>query len=122
MPSDVGERLVKYCKERADRSLRTIAVLYEEDCEILYLREDLQKKYGPEQYKSVADSFKIEMGMDGHDMVEPPVGDKQVIIHYHERAFVFQFEHDDCHSILMSIEPAVGSQLKSFINECQQRI
>lgn len=122
MARDVGERLVTYGRKKADDSLRTIAILSEDDCEILYLRDDLKDEYDPEEYKAVADSFRTDESIEPQETVDSPAGRKKSVIHYHDHAFVFQFPHDEYHSVLMSVEPTIGSQLKSFINECQKRI
>ena len=122
MPHGTSNRLVEYAREHIGNALRTVAVIYENDCEVIYLREDLQTAYDPEQYKSVAESFRTDLGLAAHVTGESPVGGKQAIIHQHDSAFVFQFPHEDCHSILMSVDPEVGSQLRSFASECQQQI
>jgi hypothetical protein len=122
MPRAAGKQLAKYARGEISDALRTVAVLYEDDCEIVYLRDDLQKMYSPEQYKAVADMFRIEMSDSSTTNDETPLGRKHSLIHSHENAFVFQFPHEDCHSILMSVNPSVGSRLRSFLTKCQKRI
>lgn len=122
MPRETGNRLADYARGQIGDALRTVVVLYENDCVVVYLRDDLRKTYTPEQYREVADSFRTDMRIDAHSSGETSIGQKRSLIHYHENAYVFQFPHDDCHSILMSVKPSVGSRLRSFINECQKRI
>jgi len=122
MPRATGNQLAEYARGEISDALRTVAVLYEDDCEIVYLRDDLKKTYNPEQYKKVADAFRTDLSSTPDTSDETPIGQKHSLIHYHENAYVFQFPHDDCHSILMSVNPSVGSQLRSFLTECQKRI
>ncbi|MEF8787227.1 MAG: hypothetical protein V5A45_14955 [Haloarculaceae archaeon] len=122
MPQNTGTRLVQYARQQVDDALRTVLVLYDNDYEILYLRDDLKGSYSPEEYESVAESFRIEMNAEASDWEDAPIGEKATVIHYHDSAYVFQFPHEDCHSILLSVEPRVGSRLKSFIDGCREQI
>lgn len=122
MPRDTGNQLVTFVRDRIGSSLRTTAVLYEEGCELIYLRDDLQEQYDPAEYERVTDSFRTDIDAGGQGTESAPVGEKQALVHAHEEAFVFQFPHVDCHSILMSVEPDVGSRLRSFLDACQQRL
>lgn len=122
MPRDTSTRLVEYASGQVDDALRTVAVLEADGCEVVFLRDDLQEAYSPAQYKRVAESFRTDLGMDTSVPGGSPVGEKRSVVHYHDRAFVFQFPHEDCHSILLSVEPTVGSRLRSFIEGCEQRL
>ncbi|MBX0325120.1 hypothetical protein EGH21_18995 [Halomicroarcula sp. F13] len=122
MPHETTARLAEYAHNNVNDALRTIAVVYEGDCEVLYLRDDLKGEYTAAEYKSVVDSFRVVPELTSDMTSEAPLGSKQCLIHYHEKAFVFQFPHEACHSLLLSVEPTVGSRLQSFINGCQQRL
>jgi NAD-dependent DNA ligase len=122
VPLETGQQLAKYARSEVDQALRTVTVLYEDDCEVVYVRDDLQKEYAESQFKRNADSFRVDGVLDKVNEEHPFIGEKNSIIHYHENAYVFQFPHENCHSILMSVEPTVGSQLKSFISACQDRL
>ncbi|MFB6082978.1 MAG: hypothetical protein ABEJ94_01880 [Halorientalis sp.] len=121
MPRDTSNRLVEFARGQIGDALRTVIVLYEADHEVIYLREDLEDGYTPTRFERVTDSFRTDLGIDDAPG-DSPVGRKRAIIHEHENAFVFQFPHPDCHSILMSVEPGVGTRLRSFVSECQRRI
>jgi hypothetical protein len=114
--------LVDYALDQVGEALRTVTVLYEDDCSIVFLRDDLEASYDLEQYERVAASFRTDLGVEEHLSGESPVGRKRALVHYHDRAYVFQFPHEDCHSILLSVDPTVGTQLSSFITECRQFI
>ncbi|QIO24122.1 hypothetical protein [Haloarcula sp. JP-L23] len=88
----------------------------------MYLRDDLKGKYTAEEYKSVVESFRVIPELTSDMTEEAPLGSKQCLIHYHEKAFVFQFPHEGCHSILLSVDPTVGSRLQSFISGCQEQL
>lgn len=122
MAEKSGEQLAKYAEEQMEDALRTVFVLHDDDCEVIYLRDDIRQRYTADQYKRVAESFRIDLNTAVRERTESQIGSKNSIIHYHEGAYVFQFPHSDCHSILLSIEPRVGSQLKSFIKDCQNQI
>lgn len=115
-------QLVEYAREQIGDGLRTVAVLYEDDCETIYLRDDIREAYSADRYQQVAESFRTELNTDIYGTRSSEIGEKAAIIHSHEGAYVFQFPHNDCHSILLSVEPHVGSQLKSFIEGCQNQL
>lgn len=122
MPTETGRQLTEYAGVQVGDALRTVAILYENDCEVVFLRDDLKEQYEPEQYNQVATSYRTKLTHDTHSDDGHPVGDKHSTIHYHENAFVFQFPHENCHSILLSVEPDVGSRLESFIEGCRKRL
>jgi hypothetical protein len=57
-----------------------------------------------------------------HETSNSQLSSKNCLVHSHENAYVFQFPHEDCHSILLSVEPEVGSDLNSFIESCRSRL
>lgn len=122
MPRDTGNQLAEYAREEVGEALRTVVVVYEADFDVIYLRSDLEQSYSQDRYESVVDSFRIELRANIHDTDTSLIGPKQSIVHYHDKAYVFQFPHKDCHSILLSVEPRVGTQLQEFITACKQRI
>ena len=119
MPHEPFIQLVEYARNQIGDALRTVAVLYEEDCEVIYLRDDLQTAYSPDQYKRVAGSFRTELSNRRSEAKSSSIGESIATIHYHEDAYVFQFPHDNCHSVLLSVETEVGSRLRSFVEGCQ---
>ncbi|QIO25264.1 hypothetical protein [Haloarcula sp. JP-L23] len=96
--------------------------MYEDDCELIYLRDDLKDRYTAEEYKTVVDTFREVPELTNETTNDAPLGSRQTLIHYHEKAFVFQFSHEECHSLLLSVDRDVGSRLNSFINGCQQQL
>jgi hypothetical protein len=122
MPTETGAELIEYAQNQVGDALRTVAILYEEGFEVVYLRDDLSKNYDPTQYKEIAASFRIDLKEDLHQSSESLIGEKISTIHYHENAYVFQFLHEDCHSLLLSVEPDVGERLQYFIEGCEDRI
>jgi hypothetical protein len=122
MPGDTGSRLANYAYQIIDDALRTVAVLFDDDCDVIYLRDDLQDTYSLSQYEQVASSFRINTAEDIHRTNESPLQAKEAIIHYHHDVYVFQFPHEECHSILLSVESGIGSQLTSFIEGCKDQI
>ncbi|SEO19180.1 hypothetical protein SAMN05216388_100973 [Halorientalis persicus] len=122
MPRDTGIQLVKYADRKIGDSLRTVAVLFADDCEVLYLRDDLQESYSPSQYKQIAGSFRVDINAEIHRTDKSPLEAKEALIHYHREAYVFQFPHEDCHSILLSVESSVGPQLATFIEGCKNQV
>lgn len=122
MVEEVAAQLGEYAHDQVDNALRTLAIVYEGDCEVVYLRNDLKGEYSASDYKSVVDTFRHVPELDQTTTRDVPLGDKNCLIHYHEKAFVFQFPHEGCHSILLSVDPSVGSRLQSFIEGCQERL
>lgn len=122
MTADSTNRLVEYARDQMDDALRTAFILYEDGFEVLYLRDDIRKTYSADQYKRVVESFRTDPNVDTPEEGGSQIGEKISLIHYHEGAFVFQFPHEDCHSIILSVETHIGSQLKSFIEGCQNQI
>jgi hypothetical protein len=122
MPHESTAELEDYAHNTVNEALRTIAILYEDGCEIVYLRDNLKGKYSKQEYYAVADTFREIPELKESKTEDAPLGSKQALVHYHEKAYVFQFPHEQCHSILLSVDPTVGSRLKSFITGCQERL
>lgn len=122
MPSNTGERLAEYAADQLGDALRTVFVLSEDGCEVIYVRDDVRTAYSADRYERLAESFRIDLGAAVEARPATPIGSKAAIVHYHEGAYVFQFPHEGCHSILLSVEPRVGSQLASFIDGCRERL
>jgi len=89
---------------------------------MVYLNDRLKEQYNAEQYKQVVNSFRIEFGEAFHNTSDSGIGPKNCLIHSHEHAYVFQFPHENCHSILLSVEPEVGSDLRAFIDRCRKQL
>ncbi|WP_135306399.1 hypothetical protein [Haloarcula amylovorans] len=122
MPQETTARLEEYAYSNVGEALRTIAIVYEDDCEVIYLRDNLKGEYTAEEYHAIVDSFRAGPEPTEQSTDSLPIGDRQSLVHYHEKAFVFQFPHENCHSILLSVETSVGSKLRSFINGCQEHL
>lgn len=122
MPQETTEKLEDYAHRTVNEALRTIAILYNDGCEVVYLRDNLKGEYSKEEYYEVADTFRGIPELTASKTEDAPLGSKQALVHYHEKAYVFQFPHERCHSILLSVDPTVGSRLKSFIDGCQERL
>lgn len=121
MSVEATARLAKYAREELGDSLRTIAIIYEDSFEVLYLREDLKDRYTRETYGDIVDVFREIPAPSWHGEGESPLGDRTSVVHCYENAFVFQFNISGCHSVLMSVEPDVGTKLRTFIGDCQER-
>jgi len=118
--ADTSGRLARYAREQLDDALRTVALVSDDDFEVLYLRDDLADQYTEESYGSVVDAFPDTSIVEWQGSGDPPVGERQSVVYCHENAFVFQFDAGD-DSLLMSVEPDVGTKLRTFIDDCQQR-
>ncbi|WP_134671837.1 hypothetical protein [Halorussus marinus] len=122
MPSATGERLAGYATDQLGDALRTVFVLFEDDWKPIYIRDDIRQTYTEDRYERVAESFRIDFEAGVHERPETEIGSKAAIVHYHDNAYVFQFPHEQCHSVLLSVEPEVGSKLSSFIDGCRDRL
>lgn len=122
MEKEVATQLEEYARNQVDKSLRTVAILFEGDSEVLYLRDDLRAEYDASDYKSVVDTFRQVPELGRTRTGDLPLGNKKCLIHYHDAAFVFQFPSENCHSILLSVEKDVGSRLQTFIEGCQNQL
>jgi len=121
MADHAAARLAEHGRQQLGEQLRTVAILYEDDCEVVYLRDDLREEYTPEAYESVAELLKVSdpAGTATDDL---PVGERKALVHYHDGGFVFQFPRENCHSIVFSVESDVGSKLESFIRTYRNKL
>ncbi len=119
MPEETGRRLAEYATEHVGGALRAVVVIYQDSIEIIYLSDKLATSYSREAFTRIADSFRDQLGDHRNTSQDSPLGSKHCFIHHYENAFIFQFPHEDCHSILMSVEPQVGSNLDRFVRECK---
>jgi hypothetical protein len=121
MSSESINRLAHHARDELGRSLRTVAVVYDDDFEVVYLRDDLKELYTKDSYANIVDSFRDIPAAQWGSGKESPIGKRKSVVYCHENAFVFQFGVSGCHSVLMSVEPDVGTKLRTFIDDCQQR-
>lgn len=114
-------QLAHYARDKLDGSLRTVSVVYEDDFDVVYLRDDLKESYTKDSYANIVDSFRDIPAAQWNSGEKSPIGKRKSVVYCHENAFVFQFGVSGCHSVLMSVEPDVGTKLRTFIDDCQQR-
>lgn len=114
-------RLAQYAKEELGESLRTVAIIYDDDFEALYLRDDLKSRYTKQTYGDIVSLFREIPAASWTGEGDSPLGGRTSVVHCYENAFVFQFNISGCHSVLMSVEPDVGTKLRTFIGDCQDR-
>lgn len=114
-------RLAQYARNELNDALRSVAIVYDEEFEVLYLREDLKTEYTRETYGDIVAVFRGIPAATSRGEGTSPLGDRTSVVHCYENAFVFQFDINGCHSVLMSVEPDVGTKLRTFIRDCQAR-
>lgn len=121
MSIEATARLTRYARDQLQGSLRTVAIIYDGGFEVLYLRDDLKDQYTPATYGDIVEVFRKIPTADWTGPGEAPMGKRNSVVHCYENAFVFQFNISGCHSVLMSVEPDVGTKLRTFIDDCQNR-
>jgi hypothetical protein len=121
MSVEATARLARYARDELQDSLRSVAIIYDDDFEVQYLREDLRDTYTRETYGDIVDVFREIPTADWDGPGDGPIGERNSVVHCHENAFIFQFNISGCHSVLMSVDPDVGTKLRTFIGDCQNR-
>lgn len=121
--TDTGiNRITEYVRDRAGDGLRTVVTVREDGWELQYLRSDLKAEYAEEEYTKVVNTFRFKNPFLSPGTEHHPVGKRRAIVHYHENAIVLQFPLEEYDSLLVSLTPAAGRDLLTFIEECRQRL
>ncbi|WP_136717942.1 hypothetical protein [Halorientalis salina] len=122
MVRDTARRVTDHVLDQVGDELRTTAVLTPDDWEVVYLRDDLSEQYAPDEYEQALTAFRATTEVDQPAVETLPIGERRAVVHYHEHAFVLQFPYQPGKTVIVSVEPAVGSSLGSFIDECRELV
>lgn len=121
--TDAGiNRVTEYIRDQVGDGLRTVVVVRNDGWELHYLRSDLEDEYTEDEYTEVLTTFRFDESFLSPGTDKYPVGKRRAIVHYHENAVVLQFPLEEHDSVLVSLTPAAGRNLLSFIEECRRKL
>lgn len=122
MVEDAAKRVTGFLRNQLGEELRTVVIVREQDYDIEYLNNELQRRYSTEAFTKVVDTFRLKQPMFAPEIEESLVGDRRAVVHYHEYAFVVQFPFSETETILISVSRDVGRALLDFIERCRQLV
>lgn len=116
------EELTALCKRRAGDSLRGVFTYSGTDAEVVYARPDTRDHYrdgGLELFRQAAWEVHEALSADGDPQ---PLGEYRATVHTFRDGFALQFRADETGGVVVSLDAAVGSNLHSFLMECEERL
>ncbi|NHX35149.1 MULTISPECIES: hypothetical protein [Halolamina] len=109
------EQLVSYLERRAGSYLRTVAVYDEESWEIVYLRDDLDRRSARQQTEKIYGGVKTGLGPSG---LSDEIGERYATLQVRDDAVLLNMPWNGSEGAFVDLEPGAASQLTGFIDEC----
>lgn len=112
-------RLAEYIRDRVGDAARAVGYHDREGYQIVYLRDDLEDQYSPEQWgRFVRTSSNIHSELKGLRRRGPP----EASLHSLENALFVQFYLDSDAVIFVGLESDVGRNFMGFVDDCLAHI
>jgi len=86
MVEEIADLLTEYVYDLVGDGLRTVVIVRDNDHEIRYLKDDLQREYKKEAYAEIVETFRLENPFLSPALEGTPVGERRALIDYHENA------------------------------------
>lgn len=113
------ERLVNYLQDRAGPALRVV-FRYDsdgEEYEILYIREEIEKKYSEAELRDHFDTFRRDAHLANVQETKLGTGDHHCSIRIFDETLIFNFTLGSRYNTIISLDPTVGRDLLGFVTE-----
>jgi hypothetical protein len=120
MVKETAKHLTEYVSDLVGDGLRTVVIVTEDDHNIHYLSDELQREYTNETYKAVVDTFRLDDPFLSDELAGTPVGERRALIDYHENACVIQLPFSESETVLISVSRDAGRDLIEFIESCRK--
>ncbi|ACM56516.1 hypothetical protein Hlac_0918 [Halorubrum lacusprofundi ATCC 49239] len=120
MVEEIADLLTEYVYDLVGDGLRTVVIVRDNDHEIRYLKDDLQREYSKEAYAEIVETFRLENPFLSPALEGTPVGERRALIDYHENACVIQIPYSESETILISVSRDAGRDLIEFIESCRE--
>jgi len=121
MVEEIADLLTEYVYDLVGDGLRTVVIVRDNDHEIRYLKDDLQREYSKEATRRDCRNFpprkSVSIARTGSST---PVGERRALIDYHENACVIQIPYSESETILISVSRDAGRDLIEFIESCRE--
>lgn len=117
------QRVTEFCHDVIGEHLRVVAVIENDDMELLYVRESVADQYTEEKLSALIDATQ-QLGADFDDIYtyNTPLGQKEALVCVFEGAHVFLLPHSASRIVCIAVDPAVGENLSRFIKRCRDEI
>lgn len=116
-PAD--QRFVEYLHTYAGSSLRGIVRYTDEECEVLYARDDVAALYENEAgLGEVTDILRATEAAEERQAELLRAGDHEVTVRLYEDAVVLHFPRSTGAGTVVALDPEVAGNLRSFLDGC----
>lgn len=114
--------LAEFFERRAGSHLRLVAHYEPADVEFVYTREDLDATYSDETFEESFEMHRRDQAAATHQADSLAVGDHHCTLRIYDEAIVFNFAQTDDVGTVVSLDPAVGTDLLSFVTTSLQEL
>lgn len=113
----------QYCGDRLGDDLRVVGSYSGDSRSVHYLREDLTDVYRIERLGPlIGKAREVHQPLHDVDQLEAPLGAVVAGVYAFENALVLHFLVGADQGVVVSVEPSVGRQLVSFLEECRREL
>lgn len=113
------ERLIEFLQQELDDELRSVCQSDADDCEPLFVRDDLTRSYPalaiPDQWERVAAQIE-DHPIDS--LVPGSTGETQCLVGLIGNVWILILYRDETEGIVVSVDQSVDSSLTAFIEDC----
>lgn len=118
------EQLVNFLKDRAGPALRVV-FQYDssgEDYEILYMRDNIEKKYSEAELRDHFDTFRRDAYLAGVQETKLGTGGHHCSIRIFDETLIFNFTMGSRYNTIVSLDPSVGRDLLGFVTDAMAEL
>lgn len=119
MHEKASQSLVNYLERKAGQALRVVFHYNarSEEYELLYLREDIKRKYDRDDLEAHFDTFRRDAEVGRIQEGELDTGTHHCSIRVYDKSLIFNFTHHKRSNTIVSLDPTAGRDLLGFIAE-----
>lgn len=121
MPRNAAQNLIRYLERRAGSHLRAAAFYTESDYSILYIKDDVDRKYSEREFERIADRMRSDIRPHRAEQTFE-LGEFNCSLWAFEKGVVIHFPQGSSKGTIITLEPEAARQFKDFIGDCAERI
>lgn len=122
MSTQVSEALAEFFRDEAGQSLRLVGHYTDDSFDILYLRDDLADEYDDGDFEASFEVHRRDQAAAAEQGEVVQAGDQHCTLRVYDEAIVFNFTQTDDVGTIVSVNPAVGRNLLTFITRSLKQL
>jgi hypothetical protein len=122
MADEERSEIVRFLKQRAGDNLRGVAHYHEDGYELLYVRDDVARRYDDDRFAELFSTIREEMSERAQQESVYELGRLHCTVRLFDEGIVLNFSQGDRLGTSVSLDPEAASNLTTFAYECIRRL